>query len=78
MKQVIVPQCDINAVENARIQLHSLLRNIEDGEVDVKYVSMLALNITRAFYVLSHSRYKEAFWSKIKRSIFGIKDEVIK
>jgi len=66
MKTLLVPQCDIDNVEEAREQIYKLISNIEKGIVKPENAFVYVTNITQPIWYLAHRRYKESLWSKIK------------
>jgi hypothetical protein len=66
MKTLLVPQEDIEQIEQARKALHDLISNIENEIIKPKDVYIYSINITQPLYRLTHRRYKETLMSRIK------------
>ncbi len=72
MKTVLVPQNDIDNVEQARRRLLNVLSGIEKGDIKPSNVMVYLLSLTSPLYKITHRKYKESFRSKVNRIIAKI------
>ncbi len=63
---VIVPQYDIDKIEEARSELHKLVKNVEDGKIKSNDLFVYVVNVTQPMWYLTHRRYKKTLFSKLK------------
>ena len=69
MKTVLVEQADIDKVEEARNELHTIIKNVEEGKIKPSDIFLYCVNVTQPIYRLTHRRYKETWRSRIKRML---------
>ena len=67
MKTVLVPQTDIDKIENARQELWKLVAAIESKTIDRDHLNIFVANITQPMWYIGNRKYKETLISKIKR-----------
>ena len=75
MTTLLVPQIDIDKIEEARCELHKLVKSVEDGKIKPTDLFVYVVNITQPMWVLTHRKYKETLFSKIKSMLVNQRGE---
>ncbi len=65
MKYVIVPQDNIDAIEDARVRLVDIIDNIKDEDLRNHLDTLLAFSVIYPMWLMTHRKYRETFRSKI-------------
>lgn len=66
MKVLLVPQTDIDKIEDARCELHKIIKSVEEGKIKTNDLFVYVVNVTQPMWNLTHRKYKETWFSKIK------------
>lgn len=65
MKLMLVPQLDIDKIEEARNELYKIIKGLEENKIKTDDIFIYTINVTQPIYQLTHRKYKQSFWNKI-------------